>query len=428
MGSLPVLLKDPRILLIGGGAVALHKAKVLHDNQVSFELLAAEYSDGFTDLDPHPTMHLKRLTPTDLANFPVVVDATGDAEVRDLLLSERNKRHFLLNRVDSPEDCDFYFSALLNHGCLKIAVSTDGSRPAAAQAVRDRIATFIPKEVNNLLEVKAREQVHGPIDRRRIRQEVHDLLAQVDLVGCGPGDVDLLTLEAFDAIRAAEVVLYDHLLTPEILALVPKTTEKIYVGKQKAAHSISQQELNALLLEQALRGLRVARLKCGDPYVFGRGAEEAEFLIRHGLRVRVISGITSAVAGPAAVGIPLTARSHATNFSVVSAHLAGNRLNVDWLPLLQIPRHTTVVMMGLSFAAKIRELALLAGVPPTYPVAIVSRATCAGQQVICGELDHLNELASEAKKPALLVFGDVARLSEVLPHRQCDRSYENKNS
>ena len=418
MASLPVLLKDPRVLLIGGGPVALHKAQVLQANQVSFELLATSFCAGFAALAPQPPQRLKRLEATDLDNFPVVVDATGDPEVGALMLRERLRRHFLLNRVDKPEDCDFYFSALLNHGRLKIAVSTDGASPGVAQAVRDRIAALIPAEMDSFLEAKAQERAEGYIDRQQTRQEVRELMSQVDLVGCGPGAVGLLTLEAYAAINTAEVVLYDHLLTPEILDLIPKAAEKIYVGKQKAAHSISQQDLNELLLEQARRGLRVARLKCGDPYIFGRGAEEAEFLVRHGIRVRVISGVTSAVAGPAAVGIPLTARGYATNLSVVSAHLAGNRLNVDWLALLKIPNHTTVVMMALSFAAEIRELALAAGVPSNFPVAIVSRATCDGQQVICSDLDQLATLAAAAEKPALLVFGDVVRLSDILPQRQ----------
>lgn len=416
MASLPVLLRNPRILLLGGGPVALHKARVLCDHQIYFEVLAATYCNGFDSLTPQPPRHLKRLESGDLADFSVVVDATGNAEARSLLLGEREKRHFLLNRADEPADCDFYFSALLNYGRLKISVSTDGASPGVAQAVRDRIAAVIPTELENLLEKAAQERASGHIDSQRTRQEVHRVMAQVDLIGCGPGDVGLLTLEAFHAIRDAEVVLYDHLLTPDILDLVPETAERIYVGKQKSAHSISQQDLNDLLLKQARRGLRVARLKCGDPYIFGRGTEEAEFLIRHGIRVRVLSGVTSAIAGPAAVGIPLTARGYATNMSVVSAHQAGNRLNVDWLPLLHLPSHTTVVLMGLSFASEIRELALAAGVSPTLPVAIVSKATCRGQQVTCGSLNQLDKIAATAEKPALLIFGEVVHLSDILPH------------
>jgi siroheme synthase len=160
----------------------------------------------------------------------------------------------------------------------------------------------------------------------------------------------------------------------------------------------------------------VARLKSGDPYVFGRGAEEAQFLALQGVRVRVIPGVSSAVAGPSSAGIPLTARGYATNVSIVSAHLAGSRFNTDWLPLLQIPNHTTVVLMGLSFAEQIAAHALQAGMPADMPVAIVSNATRANQESITTSIEKLAEDACQAKPPAILVFGEVVKLSSILPH------------
>jgi uroporphyrin-III C-methyltransferase len=210
-------------------------------------------------------------------------------------------------------------------------------------------------------------------------------------------------------------VLYDHLIPQGILDLIPEQAEKIYVGKQKELHSLKQEEINRLTLEHANRGLRVIRLKSGDPYIFGRGAEEAEFLARHGIRVRVIPGISSALAAPSAAGIPLTARGYATNVSIVSAHLAGSLINTDWLPLLQIPNHTIVVLMGLSFAKEIAELALQAGTSPEMPVAIISNATRATQETIITSLDQLAEQSRQAKRPAVLVFGDVVNLHTVLP-------------
>ncbi|NIP50361.1 MAG: uroporphyrinogen-III C-methyltransferase, partial [Gammaproteobacteria bacterium] len=140
-----------------------------------------------------------------------------------------------------------------------------------------------------------------------------------------------------------------------------------------------------------------------------------------GIRVRVIPGISSAVAAPAAAGIPLTARGYATNVSIVSAHLAGSRLNADWLPLLQLQNHTTVVLMGLSFASEIAEKALLRGAPPDMPVAIVSNATLASQKVIVTSLDNLSDKSRQGVRPAVLVFGDVVQLNSILPQYFIDQ-------
>ena len=415
VSTLPVLLKAPRILLIGGGNVALHKAKILKENQVDFELLSKHFVKDFQSLDLNRVMRSKNVVSTDLTPFNIIIDATGDPSVAKLLLKEKQHRFLLLNIVDAPENSDLYFSSLLNYGRLKIAISTDGASPSLGQAVRDRIKSVIPQDIESLVEEKAAERAKGIIDAATTRTETLTRLAQVDLVGCGPGAVDLLTLRACRSIADADVVLYDHLIPQGILDLIPEQAEKIYVGKQKQQHSLKQEEINRLTLEHANRGLRVIRLKSGDPYIFGRGAEEAEFLARNGIRVRIVPGISSALAAPSAAGIPLTARGYATNVSIVSAHLAGSRINTEWLPLLQIPNHTLVVLMGLSFAKEIAELALQAGTYPEMPVAIISNATRATQKTIITSLDNLAEQSRQAERPAVLVFGDVVNLHAVLP-------------
>jgi uroporphyrin-III C-methyltransferase/precorrin-2 dehydrogenase/sirohydrochlorin ferrochelatase len=416
VATLPILLKEPRILLIGGGNIALHKASVLKKNEIYFELLASRFNEDFQPLDLSEFMRIKEVESTDLRPFDIIIDATGNSSVTELLLNEKKSRYLLLNIVDNPTKSDFYFASLLNYGRLKIAISTDGASPTIGQIVRDRIKSIIPEGIGELVDKKATERATGLIDPKRTRSEALTLMAEVALVGCGPGDVDLLTLQAYRCITQADVVLYDHLIPEEILNLVPERAERIYVGKQKQKHSLKQEEINQLTLKQARRGLRVMRLKSGDPYVFGRGAEEAEYLARAGVRVQVIPGISSAMAAPAAAGIPLTARGYATNVSIVSAHLAGSRLNTDWLPLLKIRNHTTVVLMGLSFALEIANLAQEAGVPAEMPIAIVSNATRAAQKTIITSLGKLAVEHSKAERPAVLVFGDVVRLNTILPH------------
>ena len=241
---------------------------------------------------------------------------------------------------------------------------------------------------------------------------------KVYLVGCGLGDVEQLTLKAYRIIREAQIILYDYLITDEILAIIPSETQKIYVGKPQNCHSISQDKINALIADYASQGFNVARLKSGDPYIFGRGAEEALYLSEQGYQVEIIAGISSSVTGPACAGIPLTAREYASSFSVVSAHLKDAKFNTDWLPLLKTANHTVVVLMGLSLAGAIRKAALQIGIPKDFPVAIVANASRPEQQSIVTTLSDLEKTAKTVQGPAVIVFGDVVKLHGKLPQYQ----------
>lgn len=415
MGTLPILLKNQEILLLGGGGVALQKARVLVKNNIRFTLIAAEICPEIEQLGI--TVRQQKLDENNLKDATIIVDATGSTEVTALVLEEKKHRFLLYNCVDQPDLCDFYFSSLLNYGNLKIAVSTDGCSPAIGQIVRDKIATIIPEKIETLLEETGRNRDQGIINTVETKEQCQKLLSTVYLIGCGPGDIDLLTLKAYRTIQQIDVVLYDQLVTQEILDLVPQHAQRISVGKQKGEHSFRQEQINEMIYEQAKSGLKIARLKSGDPYIFGRGAEEAEYLIERGVRVEVINGISSAIAGPSCAGIPPTARGYATNMSVVSAHLAGNKINTDWLPLLQIPNHTTIVLMGLSFAQQISAQALKSGADKTTPVAIISNASRPDQKTIITDLEHLPTAASSAQRPAILVIGNVVNLHQILQNQ-----------
>lgn len=235
------------------------------------------------------------------------------------------------------------------------------------------------------------------------------------LIGCGPGDADLLTLKALKAIRGLQVALIDHLISDEILAMLPTEAKIVFVGKEKGKHSFPQEEIHRLIGEYTARGLVVGRLKCGDPYIFGRGTEEALYAASQGIATEVIPGISSALAAPLAAGIAPTARGVSTGVSVVSAHLAGDRINLAWIPLLALPEHTTVVLMGLSRVRQIVKAALEAGVDPALPCAVVSNGTLENQQSVATTLERLAETAKGAPRPALLVFGSGVSLEGVLP-------------
>jgi uroporphyrin-III C-methyltransferase len=266
---------------------------------------------------------------------------------------------------------------------------------------------MIPKDITAYLKHKQNERDKGIIDVEQTSKELLKQKAKVYLVGCGLGDVELLTIKAYKTIKKVDVVLYDHLISQEILDEIPKNTKKIYVGKQKDFHSKSQEEINKLILKYAKKGFQVARLKSGDPFVFGRGAEEMADVLNTGIECEVISGISSSISGCSEALIPITARGYAAGFSVVSAHLKGNSINLDWIDILKKQNHTVVVLMGLSRAKEIQECALKLGVDKNKPCAIISNASRKNQTTINTTIEKLYEDSIGVERPAILVFGDV---------------------
>ena len=235
----------------------------------------------------------------------------------------------------------------------------------------------------------------------------------VALVGAGPGDPGLMTVRGLAALRRAEVVVYDRLVDPRLLDEAPASALRVFVGKASGAHTLPQDEINALLLAHARRGRRVVRLKGGDPYVFGRGGEEAEALAAAGVPFEVVPGVSSAVAAPAAAGIPLTHRAVASSFAVVTGHEDERRASgrVDWSRLATAV-DTLVILMGLENLPRIARALIDAGRAAETPVALVERGTTSAQRVVVGRLDAIAALAVSAgvRSPAVIVVGDVVAL------------------
>jgi uroporphyrin-III C-methyltransferase/precorrin-2 dehydrogenase/sirohydrochlorin ferrochelatase len=412
MKSLPILLKDQKILLIGGGNVALQKAQVLSHNEIEFKIISKELNKEI--LKTTQNIEQKKFKLKDIQDYKIIIDATGNEKVTDKLLKYKKSHNILLNVVDVPEFCDFYFMALTKNRPLQIAVSSNGASPTAAKYFRDECEAMIPKDITAYLQEKQIQRDNGIIEIEKTKDELLLKKAQVFLVGCGLGDVELLTLKAYKIIKSADVVLYDHLISKEIMDIVPSSTECVYVGKQKGFHSKSQEEINSLIIEYAKKGLKVARLKSGDPFVFGRGAEELYDLLQENIKTEVIPGISSSISAPMMADIPITARGYASSFSVVSAHLRGNSVNLDWIDLLKKKNHTVVVLMGLSRVSEIVKAAKEIGVSDDYPCAIISNASRDNQKVIESSLDSLEIKSINVERPAILVFGNVVNLSKKL--------------
>lgn len=237
----------------------------------------------------------------------------------------------------------------------------------------------------------------------------------VYLVGAGPGDPELLTLRAVRRIRTADVAVVDHLVSDGVLGLLPKRCERIYAGKERANHVLAQEEINKLLVALARGGRRVVRLKGGDPYVFGRGGEEAEFLARYGVAFEVVPGITAAIGAAAYAGVPLTHRDCASAVTFVTGHRRNGKCELDWDALAR-PGQTLVIYMGLATLAEIRDQLVAHGLDAGTPAAVIERATTPRQRVLVTRVDRLAEsvAASQLAAPALVIVGEVVRLRERL--------------
>ncbi|MCX8152949.1 MAG: uroporphyrinogen-III C-methyltransferase [Candidatus Bathyarchaeota archaeon] len=239
---------------------------------------------------------------------------------------------------------------------------------------------------------------------------------KVFLVGAGPGDPTLLTVKAVEVLKAADVVVYDRLVNEAILDWAPATAERIYVGKSSGKHELSQERINELLVAKALEGKKVVRLKGGDPFLFGRGGEEAEALAENHIDFEVVPGVTSAIAAPAYAGIPLTHRDYASSVAIATGHRAENGGKiVKWVELAGAV-DTIVILMGVELLESIAAKLMDGGLDPETPVAIIEQGTTARQRSLVGELGMIAEVAKEkgVKPPAVIVIGRVATLGEKL--------------
>ena len=238
---------------------------------------------------------------------------------------------------------------------------------------------------------------------------------EVYLIGAGPGDPDLLTFRALRLLQQADVIVYDRLVSVEILDMARRDAQKIYVGKQRNQHSLPQESINALLADLALQGKRVARLKGGDPFIFGRGGEEIETLMQQGIRFQVVPGITAASGCASYAGIPLTHRDHAQSCIFVTGHLKDGSIALNW-PQLAAPNQTVVIYMGLVGLSQVCQQLIAHGCAPEHPIALIQQGTTTQQRVITGTLADMSQQVGQAgiKAPTLIIIGTVVNLHSKL--------------
>ena len=238
---------------------------------------------------------------------------------------------------------------------------------------------------------------------------------RVYLVGAGPGDPDLLTLRAVRLLQQTQAIVYDNLVSPEVLDYVSPNALRFYAGKRRNNHTLLQEEINALLVKLAREGKHVVRLKGGDPFIFGRGGEELETLAAHGISFEVVPGVTAASGVSSYAGIPLTHRDYAQSCLFVTGHLKDGSANLDW-PSLVRPRQTVVIYMGLGGLPEICRQMVAHGAAPELPIAVVQNGSLQTQRVVTGTLANMAERVAQAGlvSPCLTIIGEVVKLHDTL--------------
>lgn len=443
-------LQDQPVVLVGGGDVGLRKWRLLRRAGAQVRIISRElHPELAAAVAAGESKHLATdFDPAHLNGARLVVAATDDAQLNQSVAAAATAAGIPVNVVDDPQHSSFITPSIIDRAPVLIAISTAGDAPVLARRLREQFEALLPARFGALAQFMGRwrEQVRARIaapQRRTIWEafldgagaqqvlngneaQAQDALnaiidgqpasGEVYLVGAGPGDPDLLTLRALRLMQQADVVLYDALVHAEILELVRRDADRIFVGKRKSNHTLPQDEINLELVRLAQAGKRVLRLKGGDPFIFGRGGEEIETLAAHGVAFQVVPGITAASGCSAYAGIPLTHRDHAQSCVFVTGHpRKGGELELAWDTLAR-PGQTVVIYMGLGSLPDLCARLIEAGLPADWPAAVVEHGTSAQQRVVASDLARLPDEVQRAEisGPSLVIVGQVVKLREKL--------------
>lgn len=440
-----------QVLVVGAGEVAARKVELLLKTEANITVVAPDVSSTVALLAEQGKIQLQQcpFQKAHLDNIQLVFVATNDEALNAQIQQQAKARNIIVNVVDNPPLCDFITPSIVDRGNITIAMSSGGVAPVLLRYLRQKLEAIIPQNIRLLGDFaeRFRETVKGhlpTVTQRRYFWEwffdsdvaeqvmqgqsaeaeqpfLEKLNAaaddadfsrgQVYLIGAGPGDPELLTFRALRLMQKADVVVFDRLVSPQIMDLVRRDAEKIYVGKAKSNHTIPQEQISALLVEKASEGQRVVRLKGGDPFIFGRGGEELEALVNAQIDFQVVPGVTAANGASSYAGIPLTHRDHAQSVVFATGHLKDNTINLNWSGLAQ-PNQTIVFYMGLTGLAIICEKLQAHGLDSDTPIALVQQATLNNQKVVTGTLSTIvdNPEVAALQPPTLIIVGSVVSM------------------
>lgn len=447
MDYLPITvqMKDRSCLIVGGGEVAARKLKHLLKAQSTVTMVSLDFSDEVVALAKQAQVTLIKgeFHSELLQGVYLVIAATDDRMANRIVSIVAQEKNVWVNVVDDLELSTFIMPAVIDRSPLLIAVSSSGVSPVLARKIRERIEWLLPSSLGKLLdklkklrpEVKKKFQrinekkrfsewyidsaIEDPEKVEANNAELFELFeskinhkGRISLVGAGPGDPELLTVKALKLIQTADVVLYDALVSQEIIDQVRKDAKLIHVGKRCSRHYVTQENTNQLLVDYAQQGLDVVRLKGGDPFIFGRGGEELQYLKANHIEFQVVPGITAAAGCASYAGIPLTHRDFSQSVRFITAHEKGEHSRIDWKSLAA-ENQTLVFYMGLGKSEQIAEKLISFGKSYATPVALIEKGTTKDQRVVTGELHELSQLVEQhqVQAPALILVGEVTQLA-----------------
>jgi uroporphyrin-III C-methyltransferase/precorrin-2 dehydrogenase/sirohydrochlorin ferrochelatase len=456
MDYFPLFLdaRSLRCLIVGAGEVAARKLELIMKTPAHITVVAPWACETVKRLAKNEKVTLieREFIDSDLTDKDMVFIATDKSETNQAIHDLAREQIVLVNVVDNTPLCQFITPSIVDRSPIIIAMSSGGVAPVLLRYLRQKLETVLPANLSKLgafsekFREKVKQSLNGVTARRYFWEDVLDgdiaemvekgqdskadaafetaltaaaennqVQGQVYLVGAGPGDPDLLTFRALRLMQKADVVVYDRLVSPQILELVRRDAEKIYVGKAKSNHSLPQDDINQLMVDEAKKGNRVVRLKGGDPFIFGRGGEEIQTLIQHGIEFQVVPGITAANGASSYAGIPLTHRDHAQSVVFATGHLKDGTIDLNWQSLAH-KNQTIVFYMGLTGLPIICEKLIENGLTPDTPIALIQSATTENQVVVTGTLSDItqNPATSALKPPTLIIVGTVVSLHNQL--------------
>ena len=456
MNFLPVFLniRKKNCLVIGAGNVAARKIELLLKAGASVKVIATEIGDTVFEMQSQEEViyEKREFRDEDLENVNLVIAATDNTELNTRISTLARSMNIPVNVVDNSSLCSFITPSIIDRDPVQIAISTGGASPVLARLIRAQLESSIPAaygELTRLVDgyresvkktftnVEERRRfwesvLEGPVSeyafsgrmdeaRKMLEQQISEAKSEPDyqgevyLVGAGPGDPDLLTFKALRLMQKCDVVIYDRLVSQPILELVRRDAEKIYAGKASANHSLSQENINQLLVRLAREGKCVLRLKGGDPFIFGRGGEEISELIDEGIDFQVVPGITAASGCTTYAGIPLTHRDYSQACIFVTGHRKDDSDELNW-EMLSHAGQTVVFYMGLDNVQRICDSLKAHGRTETTPAALIEKGTTSAQRVFLGDLNSLPDIVDRhsVRAPTLIVVGEVVELHNKL--------------
>ncbi|MBB1410614.1 siroheme synthase CysG [Pseudoalteromonas sp. SG44-17] len=453
MQYLPIFTKldNKPVLVVGGGEVALRKCRAFLKARADVTLVAPWFCDELKEHAQNNDVTLidAFFDESHLDGKMLVIAATDNDDVNNSVFELANARNVFVNVVDDQPKCTFIFPSIVDRDPITIAISSAGTAPVLARRLREKLETLIPQHIGPLASLvgsfrdKVKQRFTSFADRRQFWEGVFDssvvskvqtgdtaaasvqleqLLdskldpeGEVYVIGAGPGDPELLTLKALQLMQQADVVVYDFLVSDEIMELVRRDADLICVGKRLGDHSVVQEDTNQMLVDLAKRGKKVCRIKGGDPFIYGRGGEEVQVLAANNVNYQIVPGITAAAGCSAYAGIPLTHRDHAQAIQFVTGHCKKDGQELDWQSLAK-PNQTLAIYMGVIKSPHIQAQLLKHGRGADTPVAIIENGTRKNQRVVTGKLGELADLIERHSiiSPALLIIGEVASLHEEL--------------